>query len=57
MILRHQIPVMRQDIVAKSGSLDVPSAVTWWHRNVAKAGYGLQGWLEGDLIDWIEAKC
>jgi type III restriction enzyme len=35
---------MRQDIVAKSGSLDVPSAVTWWHRNVAKAGYGLQGW-------------
>lgn len=24
--------------------LDSQSALTWWHRNVAKAGYGLQGW-------------
>lgn len=24
--------------------LDGHAAVTWWHRNVAKAGYGLQGW-------------
>lgn len=25
-------------------NLDGHAAVTWWHRNVAKAGYGLQGW-------------
>ena len=24
--------------------LDGEAAVTWWHRNVAKSGYGLQGW-------------
>lgn len=24
--------------------LDAQSALSWWHRNVARSGYGLQGW-------------
>ncbi|HUP93202.1 MAG TPA: DEAD/DEAH box helicase family protein [Solimonas sp.] len=24
--------------------LDAEAALTWWHRNVAKVGYGVQGW-------------
>ncbi len=36
--------------------LDGESAVKWWHRNVAKANYGLQGWKRGHIYpDFIFA--
>lgn len=30
--------------VAVAGYLDQKSTLRWWHRNVAKTQYGLQGW-------------
>lgn len=36
--------------------LDGESTVKWWHRNVAKANYGLQGWKRGRIYpDFIFA--
>ena len=36
--------------------LDGDAAVKWWHRNVAKANYGLQGWKRGRIYpDFIFA--
>lgn len=37
--------------------LDAQSALKWWHRNVAKAGYGLQGWRRNRMYpDFVFAK-
>ena len=36
--------------------LDGDNAVKWWHRNVAKTNYGLQGWKRGRIYpDFIFA--
>ena len=36
--------------------LDGDAAVQWWHRNVARTGYGLQGWKRGRIYpDFIFA--
>lgn len=36
--------------------LDGDATVKWWHRNVAKANYGLQGWKRGRIYpDFIFA--
>lgn len=37
--------------------LDSQAALTWWHRNVAKTQYGLQGWKRNKIYpDFIFAK-
>lgn len=37
--------------------LDAQSALKWWHRNVAKTGYGLQGWRRNKVYpDFVFAK-
>jgi type III restriction enzyme len=37
--------------------LDAQSALTWWHRNVARSGYGLQGWRRNKVYpDFVFAK-
>ncbi len=37
--------------------LDAQSALKWWHRNVAKSGYGLQGWRKNRVYpDFVFAK-
>lgn len=37
--------------------LDAQAALRWWHRNVAKAGYGLQGWRRNKIYpDFVFAK-
>lgn len=38
------LPDMNDFEAAFAGYLDQRSALQWWHRNVAKAQYGLQGW-------------
>jgi len=36
--------------------MDGEAAVKWWHRNVAKTNYGLQGWKRGRIYpDFIFA--
>ncbi|MFC7459510.1 DEAD/DEAH box helicase family protein [Hydrogenophaga defluvii] len=37
-------PDMNDLEVAFAGYLDQKAALRWWHRNVAKSQYGLQGW-------------
>lgn len=37
-------PDMNSFEAAFAGYLDGKSALRWWHRNVAKSQYGLQGW-------------
>ena len=37
-------PDMNEVEVAFAGYLDERAALRWWHRNVAKTQYGLQGW-------------
>lgn len=37
-------PDMNNFEAAFAGHLDGKAALCWWHRNVAKAHYGLQGW-------------
>ncbi len=37
-------PDMNELEVAFAGYLDEQAALRWWHRNVAKTQYGLQGW-------------
>lgn len=39
-----QTPDMNQFELAFAGYLDEQQALRWWHRNVAKSQYGLQGW-------------
>lgn len=39
-----QTPDMNQFELAFAGYLDEQHALRWWHRNVAKTQYGLQGW-------------
>jgi type III restriction enzyme len=39
-----QTPDMNDLETAFAGYLDQKSALHWWHRNVAKTQYGLQGW-------------
>lgn len=37
--------------------LDEKSALRWWHRNVAKSGYGIQGWKKNRVYpDFIFAR-
>ncbi len=37
--------------------LDAQSALKWWHRNVAKSGYGLQGWRRNKVYpDFVFAR-
>ena len=38
--------------------LDGEAAVTWWHRNVARTQYGIQGWKKHRIYpDFIFAVC
>lgn len=39
-----QTPDVNEFEAAFAGYLDEQQALRWWHRNVAKAQYGLQGW-------------
>ena len=39
-----RMPDMNDFEVAFAGYLDQKAALRWWHRNVAKTQYGLQGW-------------
>ena len=39
-----QTPDMNDFEAAFAGYLDEQAALRWWHRNVAKTQYGLQGW-------------
>ena len=39
-----QTPDMNAYELACAGYLDSREALSWWHRNVAKTQYGLQGW-------------
>ncbi len=39
-----RLPDMNDFEAAFAGYLDERAALRWWHRNVAKAQYGLQGW-------------
>lgn len=37
--------------------LDTQAALSWWHRNVARSGYGLQGWRRNKIYpDFVFAK-
>lgn len=37
--------------------LDSQSALIWWHRNVAKSQYGLQGWQHNKVYpDFVFAR-
>jgi len=42
------VPVYQQDLNRDerevAAYLDVEQALSWWHRNVARAQYGIQGW-------------
>ena len=44
------VPVYQQDLNADEREvavyLDGEGALTWWHRNVARSQYGLQGWQD-----------
>jgi type III restriction enzyme len=53
-------PVFRNELNGEEQNvavhLDGDAAVKWWHRNVAKADYGLQGWKRGRIYpDFIFA--
>lgn len=53
-------PVYRNELNGEEQSvavhLDGEAAVKWWHRNVAKTNYGLQGWKRGRIYpDFIFA--
>jgi len=53
-------PVYRSELNGEEQNvavhLDGDAAVKWWHRNVAKANYGLQGWKRGRIYpDFIFA--
>lgn len=39
-----RLPDMNDFEIAFAGYLDEKAALRWWHRNVAKTQYGLQGW-------------
>uniref|UniRef100_UPI0040484566 DEAD/DEAH box helicase n=1 Tax=Yoonia sp. TaxID=2212373 RepID=UPI0040484566 len=54
-------PVYRNELNGEEQNvavhLDGDAAVKWWHRNVAKSNYGLQGWKRGRIYpDFIFAK-
>lgn len=54
------MPVLRNELNGEEQNvaihLDGETAVKWWHRNVAKANYGLQGWKRGRIYpDFIFA--
>jgi type III restriction enzyme len=49
-------PDMNEFEVKVAGYLDQQAAVRWWHRNVARAQVGLQGWRKGKVYpDFIFA--
>jgi len=54
------VPVYQQDLNADEREvavyLDGESALTWWHRNVARSQYGIQGWQDRKIYpDFIFA--
>ncbi|HMM07878.1 MAG TPA: DEAD/DEAH box helicase family protein [Paracoccus solventivorans] len=54
-VFRNELNVQEQNVAVH---LDGDATVKWWHRNVAKAGYGmgLQGWKRGRIYpDFIFA--
>lgn len=52
-VLRNELNGDEQNVAAH---LDGAVAVKWWHRNVAKTSYGLQGWKRGRIYsDFIFA--
>ena len=53
-ILRKELNDEEQNVAVH---LDGEAAVKWWHRNVAKTNYALQGWKRGRICpDFIFAK-
>ena len=52
-VFRNELNTEEQHVAVH---LDGDATVTWWHRNVAKANYGLQGWKRGRIYpDFIFA--
>lgn len=52
-VLRNELNGEEQNVAVH---LDGETAVKWWHRNVAKTNYGLQGWKRGRIYpDFIFA--
>jgi len=52
-IFRNELNGEEQNVAVH---LDGEAAVNWWHRNVAKVNYGLQGWKRGRIYpDFIFA--
>ncbi|WP_347268556.1 DEAD/DEAH box helicase family protein [Paracoccus sp. (in: a-proteobacteria)] len=52
-VLRNELNGEEQNVAVH---LDGEAAVKWWHRNVAKTNYGLQGWKRGRIYpDFIFA--
>ena len=52
-VLRNELNGEEQNVAVH---LDGEAAVKWWHRNVAKTNYGLQGWKRGCIYpDFIFA--
>lgn len=52
-VLRNEFNSEEQNVAVH---LDGEAAVKWWHRNVAKTNYGLQGWKRGRIYpDFIFA--
>lgn len=52
-IYRNELNGEEQNVAVH---LDGDAAVKWWHRNVARANYGLQGWKRGRIYpDFIFA--
>jgi type III restriction enzyme len=59
-LTRNLFPVYRNELNGEEQNvavhLDGEAAVKWWHRNVAKTDYGLQGWKRGRIYpDFIFA--
>jgi type III restriction enzyme len=51
-------PDMNEFEVQFAGYLDSKQALRWWHRNVAKTQYGLQGWRRHKVYpDFVFALC
>lgn len=52
-VFRNELNTDEQNVAVH---LDGEATVKWWHRNVAKADYGLQGWKRGRIYpDFIFA--
>jgi len=52
-IYKNELNTPERDV---AGYLDAEKALQWWHRNVARTQYGLQGWRKGKIYpDFIFA--